>query len=151
MKIYDYIVDGFMQLFNQLPEVKFQTKGYPKTVQVDPLLAHIFDGMTQTQGGGVITRTYRIIHRAYFRWSEWEVAEMDMGNLADTMAHLIATNPQLLEVISESNVNIPNCAGGSVLPDIAVRTGFADFSSSGLIRYRVMDMSSTTVVKLKRS
>lgn len=145
-----YIIAGFTELFNTMADLMpVQVVGYPKSVQVDRLVAHIYDGMEQRSQGQIITRDYRTIHRCYVLWQDWAEAEAVIATINDRVASAIIEHPTLFGRIATNGLAmIPNCVGGHVLPDLQVRTGFTDFGDGS--RYRIIDLTTTTKVKFAK-
>lgn len=145
----DYVLVGFQELFNTISLIQAQVIGWPKSIQVPTLVAHIFDGLEQSGSGQVVTRDYRTIHRVYILWQDWAEAEQTAADVADQIASAIIEHPTLFGRIATTGAAmVPNCVGGRVLLDANVRTGFTNFEDGS--RYRIIDFTTTTKVKFAK-
>lgn len=138
-----YLVPGYTELFATIPAIKRQVTGYPTTIQLAPLVAHIFDGVEQSSSGQVLIRDYATIHRCYVLWQDWAVAEQTIAEISDQVMSAVIEFSSLGGRLN----TIPNYVGGHVLDTVSVRVGFVDV---GATRYRIADYRTITKVKFAR-
>lgn len=143
-----YLIPGYEELFATIPAIKRQVTGYPTTVQLAPLVAHIFDGVEQSSSGQVLIRDYATIHRCYVLWQDWAVAEQTIAEISDQLMSAVIEWSSLGGRLNAGGVgSIPNVVGGQLMDTVSVRIGFVDV---GTTRYRIADFRTITKVKFAR-
>lgn len=138
-----YLLPGYNELFTSITAVKRQVIGYPTTIQLAPLVAHIFDGVEQSSSGQVLVRDYATIHRCYILWQDWAVAEATLAEISDQLMSAVIEYSSLGGRLN----SIPNVVGGHLLDSVSVRIGFVDVAN---VRYRIADFRTITKVKFAR-